>query len=594
MPSSAASRREPNAGAARPPRGEAVGGGDGADVTRADGTTTDSTTTDSTGSDGGTTGGDGNGLGLSRTHALRDLARARRRNRAAGVDVFEGFYQAYLTAFGCGIAVLLGSDAIGDQRAAPDQVARVASHGPGAIGLGVALVLAVALRSGSRGGPLVLPAADVRHVLLAPVDRRDALRSPAVRQVRFSAFVGLVVGAGLAVLGARRLPGGVPQWVPVGAAVGAVVGATSAGLGLVACGRRLRPWVASLLAVAIVCWAVADLFGGRTTSPMAAFGALALSPVTFHPVALAVLVVSVVVVLIGIVGVGGLSIEQAERRATLASQIRFALTLQDLRTVVLLRRQLTQEQSRSRPWVRLGALAPGRSVIWRRDLRGLARWPGVRLLRVVVLGAVAGISLVGVWAGTTPLLAVAALALFVAALDALEPLAQDVDHPDLSTSVPVVSGDLRIRHAPVPFAVMVVVALVGWAVAVGVAAAGVFPLRLAVTVGGAMVVPAALLATVGAAASVVMEPALGGSANMPAEIAGIKMVVRAIWSPALVLLGLTPLLVARSSLRHGTALGQAALSGVVLPLMVGVLGLGWLRFREDLHVYFKPPEPGVK
>lgn len=512
------------------------------------------------------------------------------------MDVFEGFYQAYLTAFGCGIAVLLGSDAIGDQLASPDQVARVVARGPGAVGLGVAAVLAVALRSGSRGGPLVLPAADVRHVLLAPVARGRALRAPAVRQVRFSSFVGLVGGAGLSVLAARRLPGGVPEWVPVGAAVGAVVGATSAGIGLLACGRRLRPWLASVLAVVLVAWAGADVVTARTTSPMALLGQLALSPLVFRPVAVAVVVLSLAVVVLGVGGAGGLSIEQAERRATLASQIRFALTLQDLRTVVLLRRQLTQEQSRPRPWLRLGALARGRSVVWRRDLRGVSRWPGVRIVRLVVLGAVAGVSLVGAWAGTTPLLAVAALALFVAGLDALESLAQDIDHPDLPASAPVVGGELRLRHAPVPFALMVLVALVGWGAAVIVAAVGLFPIHLAVTVGAAMVVPAALLATVGAAASVVMEPALsGGGQYMPAEIAGVKMVVRAIWSPALVLLGLTPLLVARSSLRHGVAPGPAAVSGSLLPLMVGVLGLGWLRFREDLHEYIKagttPPAP---
>src|SRR5438270_3009703 len=121
--------------------------------------------------------------------AIRELLRARRRNRAAGVDVFEGFYQAYLTAFGCGVAVLLGSDAIGDAVATPDQVHRATIHGPAVIGVAIAIVFGVAVRSGSRGGPLVLPAADVRHVLLAPVSRRSALRSPAIRQVRFSSFV---------------------------------------------------------------------------------------------------------------------------------------------------------------------------------------------------------------------------------------------------------------------------------------------------------------------------------------------------------------------------------------------------------------------
>jgi hypothetical protein len=151
----------------------------------------------------------------------------------------------------------------------------------------------------------------------------------------------------------------------------------------------------------------------------------------------------------------------------------------------------------------------------------------------------------------------------------------------------------------VPFVVMLLVTVVGWAAAVVAAAAGAFPLHLVVTVGPALVVPAALLGLVGATTSVVMEPPSGGGDLLPAEIAGVKMVVRAIWSPALVLVGLTPLLIARNAARHGMSPSAAALSGSVLPLMVGVLGLGWLRFREDVHEYLKagttppPKQPAV-
>lgn len=537
----------------------------------------------------------GAGEGVAPVVALRQLTRARRRNRAAGVDVFEGFYQAYLTAFGCGVAVLLAGDAIGDQRADPAQAARVISRGPGVVGLVVAVVLAVAVRSGSRGGPLVLPAADVRHVLLAPVPRGAALRPAAVRQIRFSAFVGVVVGAGLGVLASHRLGGDIASWVPAGAGVGAVVGATSAGLGLLSSGRRLRPWLGLVAGALLVGWSGADVYFGRPLSPMALVGELVLTPLRFRPSALGVLVLAALAVAGGTAAVGGMSLEQAERRATLASQIRFALTLQDLRTVVLLRRQLNQEQSRPRPWVRLGSLAPHRRVVWHRDVRGLTRWPAVRLIRMATLGVVAGAALVGAWAGTTPLLLVAALALFLAGLEALESLAQDIDHPDLPASTPVVRGELRLAHAAVPFAVMVVVSLIGWATAAAAAVAGVFPLSLALSVGPALILPASLLGLVGAAASVVMEPPSAGGDFLPAEIAGVKLVLRAVWSPALVLLGLTPLLIARSAARHGLAPGPAAVSGSILPLMAGVTGLGWLRFREDVHEYFKtstqPPVP---
>ncbi len=434
----------------------------------------------------------------------------------------------------------------------------------------------------------MLPAADVRHVLLAPVPRNRALRPPAIRQVRFSAFVGLIIGAGLATVASHRLGGGgVPSWAPVGAAVGAVTGATAAGLGLVCSGRRIRPWLGLLLAVAVLAWSGVDVLLGRVTSPMGLLGQFALTPLTFRPGSIGVAPVVVAVAVLGVMGIGGMSLEQAERRATLASQIRFALTLQDLRTVVLLRRQLTQEQSRPRPWVRLSPLAAGRRIVWRRDVRGLTRWPTVRLLRLVALGAIAGAAAVGTFAGTTPLIIIGALALFLAGLEALEPLAQDIDHPDLPASTPTVPGELRLAHAPVPFVVMLGVAVTGWLTALVMAAAGVFSVHLAVTVGPALVVPAALLGLVGAAASVVMEPPAAGGDFLPAEIAGVKLVLRAVWSPALVVVGLTPILVARSAYhRHGHATaGGAALSGAILPLMVGVLGMGWLRFREEIHEY---------
>jgi hypothetical protein len=526
--------------------------------------------------------------------ALRDLNRVRRRNRAAEVDVFDGFYKAYALGVGCGIAVLLLSDAIGDLRADPHQVSQVTAQGAGVVGAVIAVVFAVALRSGSRGGPLVLPAAEVRHVLLAPVPRGGALRGPAIRQIRFSTFVGAVVGAGLGVLAARRLPGGIPGWIATGAGVGAVTGATASAIGLVACGRRVRPWVGLIGSGVLLAWSAADIALARVVSPMGLLGQLALVPLKFRPGALAILVVSAVLLAGGVRWIGGLSLEQAERRATLASQIRFALTLQDLRTVVLLRRQLTQEQSRARPWIRLKPLSGGRRLVWRRDVRGLTRWPAVRVGRIVVLGAVAGMALVGVWAGTTPLIVVAALALFLAGLEALEPLAQDIDHPDLPTSTPVPPGELRLSHIPVPFIVMVVVSLFGWGAVLVGAAAGAYSLHLALTVGPALILPGALLGVVGAATSVVMEPPAGGGDLLPAEIAGMKLLARAVWSPALVLIGLTPVLLARAALRNHQAPGPAAVSAGILPLMAGVLGLGWVRFREEIHEYFTMPAQPAK
>src|SRR5213082_2901982 len=103
--------------------------------------------------------------------ALFDLRRARRRHRSEDVDVFEALYRAYLTAILLAVGVLLLSGITCDSRLDPAGVQRVQDHGPAAVGLAAALFVAIGLRSGGRGGPLVVEAADVRLVLLAPVDR---------------------------------------------------------------------------------------------------------------------------------------------------------------------------------------------------------------------------------------------------------------------------------------------------------------------------------------------------------------------------------------------------------------------------------------
>src|SRR5258708_8276705 len=112
--------------------------------------------------------------------ALRERRAARRTNRAAQVHLFDAFYQAYLTAVACGAAVLIASDVVGDHRLRAASLARVVSDGPGWIGLAVGLAVFVGLRSGARGGPLVLPAAHVRYLLTSPPPRQEALRGPAV------------------------------------------------------------------------------------------------------------------------------------------------------------------------------------------------------------------------------------------------------------------------------------------------------------------------------------------------------------------------------------------------------------------------------
>ena len=50
------------------------------------------------------------------TDALDALRARRRGNRTAGIDPFDAFYQAYITALLAGAAVLVGAGWLGDER----------------------------------------------------------------------------------------------------------------------------------------------------------------------------------------------------------------------------------------------------------------------------------------------------------------------------------------------------------------------------------------------------------------------------------------------------------------------------------------------
>jgi hypothetical protein len=248
--------------------------------------------------------------------------------------------------------------------------------------------------------------------------------------------------------------------------------------------------------------------------------------------------------------------------------------MQDLRTVVLLRRQLAQERLRARPWIRVPTSDGVRLPVFRRDWHGLLRFPGVRLVRMGALGAVAGLALHGAWSGTTPLLLVAALALFVAALDAVEPLSQEADRPGSWASLPVEDGKLLVRHLTAPALVMVLVGLIALGSA-EVTGPSLVALQLA-----AVVVPvAAVAAVVAAAASVVMGPPDTLLRVSFPEAAASSMVFRAAWPPGLVALALAPVLAARSA--DAPVPPWAAAANVALPILFVVAGvIAWLGSRK--------------
>lgn len=508
--------------------------------------------------------------------AVAALRRARLKHRVANLDFFDALYKAYLTAIVAGIAIVLLSGVTGDKAVTKAQLAQVMHHGPAVVGLVIAVGVGVALRSAGRGGPLALEAADVRHVLLAPIDRRVALRGPALQQLRSGASAGAGLGAVAGVVAWRVLPGASVGWIVAGAATGALAAIGALGVGLAGSGHRIHRWLANLVALALIGWSVADLVYSVRSSPFTFLGELALWPLRVQLAAFIGVGLCMVLAVLGLTQVGGLSLEAAERRATLVGQLRFAATTRDIRAVMVLHRQLSQERSRVKPWLPF-ARRPGHTLglaIWKRDWQGFLRWPGRRVVRLVVLGAVAGACMRLAWSGTTPLSLVAALALWVAALDAVEPLAQEIDRTDRMWSFPHAEGWVQVRHLLVPSLIMIVVSLV----AVGTALAFGGQLNLVATLGGITVIPAALSAVGGAAVSVVRETNLSADIMTP-ELAGIKMLFRELIPPAIAFVGLVPVLFAHRAEVHHQLVVQASITPAILSLCVPLAAISWVSRR---------------
>jgi len=421
-------------------------------------------------------------------------------------------------------------------------------------------------------------------VLLAPVDRTTAMRGPAVRQLRFLLFVGSIVGAIGGVLAAHRLPGSVAGWAVCGALFGLATVALGYGTALVASSVKLRSWLGSLLAVVLVAAAILGaLASGRQAG--AVFGSVALWPLEFEPLGLLEIVLGAGVLALGLHLVGDVSVEAAERRSTLVGQLRFAATLQDIRTVIVLRRQLAMELPRLRPWFRLRVHGTDRFAVWDRGLRGIFRWPAARMARLVLLGVVAGLAARGAWEGTSPLVVVSGVALFIAGLDAVEPLAQEIDHPSRRDSVPWDEGSIELRHVPVAVLMMLLVSLVA-------AAAGVLagPSSAGLAIAAACVIPAALGGVAGALVSVIAgAPNAGGDgwSLLPPEVAGMRLAFRTGWPPALAVIGTLPVLAARTAARNNALAPSAAFAAGTGVVLLFVLVCGWVRMRSRIHAWWR-------
>ena len=453
------------------------------------------------------------------------------------------------------------------------------------LGLLVCLGLLAGLRGGSQGGPIALEAADVVHVMLSPVDRRRALLRPATQRVRGTVFSAAVAGAIVGQLAGRRLPGTLMSWGAGGALFGAAAAMVWGGAALLAHTLRMPRWLATATGLGVLAWQAVAV-ATDTHGPADPFGDLGLWGWRQHAVDLIPAAVALAAVIAGLLLLRRISLEALSRRAALVAQLRFAVTMQDLRTVILLRRQLNQETARRRPWLRLRAARRTglTTTVWRRGWHGLLRFPVSRLVRLAAIAAAIGVLQGATVRGTTPAMLGAALLGFILGLEVMEPLSQEVDQPDYNDSYPVDRGEMMFRHLAAPLVALVPLSVF--------TAAGAI-----LTLGGnsQAVVPAAIMAlptllggVSGGIISIVRDARDTSSSSsqqafIPPEMAGFTTLIRLLWPLLVSTVGTSTVLIPRAAYILGDSVVSAAIRGSIGSLLIISATCYWVRVRDRLR-----------
>lgn len=541
---------------------------------------------------------------------LRELRRTRQRRRLGDTDWYDIAYRVYLFALVGLVVVVWLSDAIdgviGDTVDTDDLITR----GPAIIGLMVAVSFALGLRSGADGGPISIEVADIRHILLAPIDRRSVMLRPIGQRLRSAAFAVGVAGAVLGQLIATEVEGSRAAWALACGAFGAIVGSTFVSTAVLSHTLRLPRWAATVIATIVVAWQAAVAWGVWNESadglarvaPGNLAGRLALWGISQDAVDVIAIIVAIAMAAFALVLGGRLRVEALARRGELVSQLRFAATVQDLRTVVQLRRQLRSEVLRTKEWGRRRAPRrpapqavsrprrvidgdkperPRPSVVWRRGTRSLRRLPLARLTRIALLAALAGVG--GALTYTSsPLFGLLLLGgLFLVGLETLEPLSQEVDRPDLTDGLAIERGWIYSNHLVAPAVLLVVAALVG--------AGAAMLVDPSIWLGALLVaVPCAWAGTAGAVVVTVLDaprpptattllgtPRDAETSLVPPEFAGFSTVIKAMLPVVISAVGTVPVYVARFS-DDSADVGRSI---IALALFIALVVL-WVRRRD--------------
>jgi hypothetical protein len=525
--------------------------------------------------------------------ALRAMRSDRRKHRVEDMDWFEALYRVYLAAFlGLG-AIFFLSGLVGDAAFTSADLVNIHTHSPHVVGLAAALAVFIGLRSGANGGPLAVEDAEVRHVLMAPISHAQVLRHPAIQRLRTFAFAGALTGGIANQLLGRRVPNhpSLGLFALYGAIAGAIIGVLFMVSALLAHGLGLARWMSTAIATLLLGWQIAVTFGDTNIAgPFDVVGSVALgwSRVKVFD-AVGVLVI-LVLTAVSISLVGRFSLEALARRSALVSQMKFAVTLQDVRTVVLLRRQLSQEHMRVKPWVKVPRVLR-RDVVVGRGFRSMMHFPLRRIIRMKLLVIAAAGALVLAWRGTTPMVVPAGLALFVLGLDVVEPLSQEVDQPDRTDALPVERGLIMTKHLIVP-AIASLLFLPAGVITVLVLEPGASSVGYAVLLGIIALWGGVAGATINSVKGA-PDPLSGANQGLalPPEVSGMGTVIRSGWPPVVSILACLPVLALRYGVEQQTdILGNTlrATGGVVILL---VLVAGWVRQRDAILAYFRTLKP---
>ncbi len=551
---------------------------------------------------------------------LKELRRTRQRRRLGELDWYDIVYRVYLFAL-VGLAVVVWvSDAIdgviGDTVDTDDLLTR----GPAVIGLLVVVAFALGLRSGADGGPISVEVADIRHVLLAPISHRAFMLRPIGQRLRAAAFAVGLTGAVLGQLIATEVEGSRGAWALACGAFGAIVGSTFISAGVLSHALRVPRWAATIVATILIAWQALVVWGvwNETATGLARVGPgnlagrLALWGISQRGIDVIAIVVAVAMAAAALALGGRLRLEPLARRGELVSQLRFAATVQDLRTVVQLRRQLRSEALRTRQWGQRHAptrptassvtlsrhiapaptkkdsattadasATPKPSVVWKRGSRSLRRLPLARLVRIALLAAIAGVGGMLTYE-SSPLFGLLLLgALFLVGLECLEPLSQEIDRPDITDGFQIERGWIYANHLVASAIFLAIVSMIGASVASAIdpsVALGAFAIAIPMAWAGAMggvVVTVLDAPTPPRTTTLLGTPADAETSFVPPEFAGFSTVLKAMLPIVISAVGTIPVFVARFS-DDAANVGRSVI-GLALFIAVVVL---WVRRRD--------------